>query len=100
LICYLLPQAAADLEEIGNYLSERSPRAAVQLVDAMNERWIRLLDYPFAGKARDDLRPGARCVIVGQYLTFYRVTDRGIEIVRILHGRRNITSDDIADETG
>lgn len=74
---------------------ERSPRAAVHLIDALRKRWTLLLDHPYSGKARDDLRPGARCVIVGRYLVFYRVTDAGIEIVRILHGQRNITPDDI-----
>jgi len=100
LICYLLPRAEADLEQIGNYLSERNPRAAVQLIDAFQRRWKLLSEHPLSGKARDDLRLGARCVIVGAYLAFYRVTDKGIEIVRILHGRRNITPDDIAEETG
>lgn len=95
MICYLLPQAETDLEEIGNYLSERNPHAAVRLIDALRERWTLLLDHPFSGKARDDLRPGARCLIVRRYLVFYRVTDLGIEIVRILHGHRNITLDDI-----
>jgi toxin ParE1/3/4 len=100
LTYYLLPQAETDLEEIGDYLAERSPRAALQLLEALQERWTLLGCYPLTGKARDDLHPGVRCAIVGQYLSFYRVTDRGIEVIRVLHGRRNITPDDIAGGSG
>ncbi|AZO74651.1 MAG: type II toxin-antitoxin system RelE/ParE family toxin [Mesorhizobium sp.] len=39
--------------------------------------------------------PGIRHLIVGEYLTFYRVAEDAIEIIRILHGRRNIEADDL-----
>ncbi|TPI14397.1 hypothetical protein FJW06_10495 [Mesorhizobium sp. B4-1-3] len=33
--------------------------------------------------------------VVGEYLTFYRVREDAIEILRVLHGRRKIEADDL-----
>ena len=96
MIYYLLDQARADLEGIAEYIAQRNPAAAVRLIDALHERWELLTLHPFSGKGRDDLRPGARSVIVGEYLTLYRITDSGIEVVRVMHGRRDIGSDDVS----
>jgi len=97
VIYYLHGQAEADLLAIIEYIAERNPAAAASLLHAFRRRWDLLTDQPFSGKSRDDLRPGARCVIVGQYLSLYRVTDQGVEIVRILHGARDLTGEDIEE---
>ncbi|WP_306796729.1 type II toxin-antitoxin system RelE/ParE family toxin [Mesorhizobium sp. GbtcB19] len=39
---------------------------------------------------------GIRHLVVGEYLTFYRIGDDAIEIVRVLHGRRKIEAEDLA----
>jgi toxin ParE1/3/4 len=46
--------------------------------------------HPFAGRARDEIRPGLRSRASGPYVIFYRVKDDVIEIVRILDGRRDL----------
>jgi toxin ParE1/3/4 len=51
--------------------------------------------YPCSGAQREDIAPGVRHLLVGEYLTLYRVHDDAIEIVRVLHGRRKIDVDDI-----
>ena len=90
----LLPQAAVDLENIGDYVAGHDPRAAVRLVDALERRWDLLTLHPFSGAPRDDIAPGIRHLVVGDYLTLYRVGD-SIEILRVLHGHRNIEADDV-----
>ncbi|WP_245435805.1 type II toxin-antitoxin system RelE/ParE family toxin [Mesorhizobium tamadayense] len=60
------------------------------LVDALERRWDLLTLHPFSGAPRDDIAPGIRHLIVGEYLTLYRVGEDAIEIIRVLHGRRNI----------
>nr|WP_287183885.1 type II toxin-antitoxin system RelE/ParE family toxin [Mesorhizobium sp.] len=52
--------------------------------------------YPFSGAQREDIAPGIRHLVVGEYLTLYRVGEDAIEILRVLHGRRNIEADDLA----
>jgi toxin ParE1/3/4 len=39
---------------------------------------------------REDIGAGIRCIVVGEYLIFYRPIADGIEIMRVLHGRRDI----------
>ncbi|KUM24069.1 plasmid stabilization protein [Mesorhizobium loti] len=91
----LLPQAESDVEAIGDYIAERNPNAAIRLVNALERRWDLLTLHPFSGAPRDDIAPGIRHLIVGEYLTFYRVAEDAIEIVRVLHGRRNIETGDL-----
>ncbi|WP_263484659.1 MULTISPECIES: type II toxin-antitoxin system RelE/ParE family toxin [unclassified Mesorhizobium] len=38
---------------------------------------------------------GYRHLIVGEYLTLYRVGGDAIEVLRVLHGRRNIEANDL-----
>lgn len=91
----LLPQAAVDLEGIGDYIASHNPNAAVRFVDALERRWNLLTLHPFSGAPREDIAPGIRHLVVGEYLTLYRVNDDAIEIVRVLHGHRNIEADDL-----
>lgn len=53
----------------------------------------RLLPYPFSGAPRDEIRARHHHMVVGEYLTLYRVADDAIEILRVLHGHRNIEVD-------
>ena len=47
-------------------------------------------DHPLAAEARPDLAPGLRASPVGNYVIFYRPIHDGIEVVRVLHGARDI----------
>ena len=40
-------------------------------------------------------RARIRHLVVGDYLTLYRVGGGAIEIIRVLHGKRNIEADDL-----
>ena len=42
------------------------------------------------GTRREALAPGLRSFPVGNYLVFYRVTEGGIELARVLHGMRDL----------
>ncbi|UDL89690.1 type II toxin-antitoxin system RelE/ParE family toxin [Mesorhizobium sp. PAMC28654] len=69
--------------------------AADRLLDRIGARWQQLVVYPFSGAPREDIAPGIRHLLVSEYLTLYRVHDDAIEIVRVLHGRRQIDADDL-----
>ena len=91
----LRPRAEADLEAIGDYIGKQNRRAALALIDAFEQRWRLLALYPHSGALRDDIGTDVRHVVVGEYLCFYRVGTEAVEILRVLHGRRNIERDDI-----
>jgi toxin ParE1/3/4 len=84
------PQAEADLDDIWWHIAQDNPDAADRLLDAIDERCTLLAQFPLVGTSRDELIPGLRSVPVGNYLVFYLPLDDGIEVVRVLHGARDI----------
>lgn len=85
-------RADEDLIGIWTYIAADSPSAADRVLDAIEARWQQLRQHPRSGIARDDIAPGIRCLISGQYFSLYRITETGIEIIRVIHGRRKIDS--------
>jgi len=83
-------QAEADLLEIWLYLTRDNVDRADALLDRLDERSQILSQHPEAGRKRDELAPGIRSLTAGEYLIFYRVTDVQVEILRVLHGARNL----------
>jgi len=83
-------RADEDLIEIWTHIAKDNPQAADRVLDAIEARWWRLARHPYSGFARDDIAPGIRHLVVRPYLTLYRVTGAGLEIVRVLHGKRRI----------
>lgn len=82
--------AKADLLEIWLYAAEESTAAADRLIDELTGSYQRLAEFPALGRSRDDLALGYRSLMVKQYLVFYRLLPNAIEIVRVLHGSRNL----------
>jgi toxin ParE1/3/4 len=50
----------------------------------------RLLRNPQLGKARDELSPGIRTILIDPHVAFYRVTGVTVEIVRVLHQHEDV----------
>jgi toxin ParE1/3/4 len=89
-LVYSLP-ARRDLREIRNYLiREASIETAETLIRAMHGKLIVLEQRPLMGRSRGELAQGLRALLVDPYIAFYLVTDSNVEIVRVLHGSRNI----------
>jgi toxin ParE1/3/4 len=91
----IIRTARADdgLIDIWTTIAADNPGAADRVLDAIGRRWQQLAQHPRSGLAREDIAPGIRHLIVGQYLTLYRIGGEGIEIVRVLHGRRRMHLD-------
>jgi toxin ParE1/3/4 len=47
-------------------------------------------DHPFAGRARNEVRPGLRSFASTPHVVFYRVVNDTPEVVRVLDGRQDI----------
>ena len=84
------PQAEADLIEIWTYIAQDNPTRADKLLDEIDEKLQTLAQSPFSGKARDELGPKIRSFPIGNYVLFYQPIEDGIEIIRVLHGARDI----------
>ena len=84
-------EAEEDLFQIWAYLAQHaSPAVADRQLRAIRRGSRRLVRLPYSGRPRDDLVPGIRSILVAPYVVFYRVTDATVDIVRILHGRRDL----------
>jgi toxin ParE1/3/4 len=47
-------------------------------------------DWPEAGRAREEIAPDVRSIAVGWYVIFYRDAADFVQILRVLHGRRDL----------
>ena len=83
-------RAELDLDEIESHIGTHNPVAATQFMDRLAEAFERLMRNPRIGRARADLGPGLRTVTEGRYVIFYRIFSGNVEIVRVLHGMRNL----------
>ena len=87
------PRAKQDLYEIWRYYTRvASPEIADKLLRDIDRTGQRLAEQALMWRARDDVMPGLRSVLVHPYVIFYRLTDTTVEIARVLHGRRNFAA--------
>jgi toxin ParE1/3/4 len=84
--------AERDLEEILEWLHEHSPATAESLPADLDAKCRMLASQPMTGRARDELQPGLRSVVVSYYIVFFVVTDTEVQIRRIVHGSRDTKS--------
>ncbi|MBL7649416.1 MAG: type II toxin-antitoxin system RelE/ParE family toxin [Candidatus Hydrogenedentes bacterium] len=85
--------AETDLEDIWFYIARDDRRAADRAVIAIDAECVRFSDVPDAGRARQDIGEGVRHVAWGRYVIYYRRIEGGIQVLRILHSARDITTD-------
>ena len=56
----------------------------------IDEKFVLLAENPKLGRALPELREGMRRWSIGQYLILYREITGGVEIVRVVHGKRDL----------
>lgn len=83
------PEAETDLEDIWWYIAQNNLLDADKFLDRLQEKLLKLAEFPQMGTSRDELRPSLRSFSTGNYLIFYFPLSDGIDIVRILHGARD-----------
>ncbi|MEQ1888587.1 MAG: type II toxin-antitoxin system RelE/ParE family toxin [Alphaproteobacteria bacterium] len=83
-------KADDDLLDIWLYIAEDNPPAATRLLHSIDEKCALLGNNPKLGRARPDIAPGLRYFTEGNYLILYREISDEVEIVRVLHGARNL----------
>lgn len=88
------PEAAADLFEIWSYIASDNVEAADRVETAIYEACALVAQTPLIGQLRKNLtRLPVRFWTVQpfpNYVLVYRPDAKPLEIIRILHGKRNI----------
>ena len=87
-----LPAAADDLEALDIYLSQFNPVTAWRTIERIRDRARDLLDMPSRGRLQTELGLGIRALPIGKYVLFYRIDRSDIEVIRVLHGARDVRS--------
>ena len=91
-------QAERDIDEQLIYLAKRSHRAASEFLDAVETTFQLLVESPDRGFLWDSDKNLERRIHVWavrgfpKMLVFYRPTEQGIDIIRVLHGARDIST--------
>jgi len=80
----------SDYREIWHYSAYDNPDAAARMLRTIDQRLFLYAANPRMGANRSKLGKGLRSSPVGSYLAFYRVVEGGIELVRVLHGARQL----------
>jgi toxin ParE1/3/4 len=95
---FFWPKARRDVIEIRRYIAQDNPEVAEAFHDVFQKTCAALLDLPEMGSRRTFGNPelsGLRMLLVPKfekYLIFYLNNDDGLEIVRVVHGARDLPS--------
>ena len=87
-------EATTDLRTI--YLSAAeaaTPEIALRFVQRIEAAAGKLADFPDRGRPRDAIRSGLRSIPMGRTVTIYYEVGIGqVQIVRVIHARRDIVA--------
>ena len=86
------PRAEADITEIWEFIAEDSEARADAFIDQLDRKLRTLAKRPNMGRGRGGLAEGLRSFPLGRYVIFYLPLPDGIDIVRVLHGARDVDS--------
>lgn len=84
----LSPRAQKDLDDIWEYTVEHWNIRQAEIYLRQIQRAIETVAAePKIARVCDDIRSGYWKYPVGSHVLFFRITDKGINVVRILHSR-------------
>lgn len=82
--------------DIWTYIADDNPNAADKILARFERTFQMLARQPLIGEARDDLGREIRFVVERPYGIYYRPLSPGnppVEILRVLHGARDVRPD-------
>jgi toxin ParE1/3/4 len=91
------PLAYSDLAEIWSFIADDSADAADHFLAVLEQKFRLLATQPQMGRSRPELMPELRSFPVGRYVAFYLAMADGIDLLRVLHGARDIGGHDFED---
>jgi len=84
--------AQSDVDQIHDSIARDKPGAAIRWVQRTRQQFKFLARHPGVGEVRDELRPGIRSYSLGNYVILFRVVADSVEIVRVVHGQRDVNA--------
>jgi toxin ParE1/3/4 len=90
LAIVLTPRTNADLGEIWMFIATDNPAQADAFIDLIDEKFQNLSRQPGLGRRREELVARLCSFPVGRYVIFYLQVQDCLQIVRVLHGARDV----------
>jgi toxin ParE1/3/4 len=85
------PEAVKDLENIWLYIAQNSLDRADDFIDTLRDFCMEdLALFPKIGRTRDCLSRDLLALPFKKYMIYYRCRSAQVEIVRVLHGSRDM----------
>ena len=85
--------AKNDLKQIHDYIAKDSKYYAQNVVQEIVAKSEKLTDFPQIGRVVPEISDqNLRELIVYSYRLIYEISESGIEIIAIIHGRRDFNS--------
>ena len=80
------------MRTIWRYIAAEDPSAADRLLRRINQKLQILRGFPDIGSRRDDIRPGFRMLVEGNYLMLYEHSSERdtVTVVVVVDGRREL----------
>jgi plasmid stabilization system protein ParE len=90
----LAPEARRDIREIWSYIARDSVEAAGRVRQEIRDNCRRLAQHPYIGHRREDLTAREDVLFwpLYSFLIIYRPNTKPVQILRVLHGKRDVTS--------
>lgn len=84
--------AARDVQEIKDYIARDNVDAAARVLDRLEQAFLEIAETPGLGHRREDLTTEPfRFWSAFDYLIVYDPSTNPIAVVRVLHGRRDVS---------
>ena len=90
---FVYRRAEEELRQIWRHIAAENPGAADRLLLRIDDKLQVLRDFPGMGTLRDDIRPGFRMLVEGNYLLLYEhdTANDSVELIAIVDGRRDLS---------
>jgi toxin ParE1/3/4 len=82
--------ARSDLRQIWSFVAKDRPTSADDLSESFYERFHLIARNPEVGESRPDFGSGLRLLSAGSYIIGFRPTPQRVQIVRVVHGARDL----------
>ena len=77
------------MQDIWRNIAVHDERAADNLLRTLFDKFELVSNHPEMGPARPEVAENARLIIEGNYIAIYEPAPYGIEVVAIVHARRD-----------
>ncbi|MBI5132562.1 MAG: type II toxin-antitoxin system RelE/ParE family toxin [Rhodopseudomonas palustris] len=88
------PEAERDIAAIWRFVASDNIKAADRLLETFEKVFDVLAQSPLVGRARPELSPKLRSFPSGSHVLYYLPLKDGVVVVRVLHGRQDISPED------